>query len=311
MLPAILTTLLWSCSAICAARSAKIVGGAAANLSRMIVAAVLLGLCAHTAGRSLLGGPALPWFIASGLIGFGLGDVAMFAALGRIGPRLTMLLTHCLAAPLAAITEWLWLGTKLGWQEIACALVILGGVALALAPDHGAKIPRRAFWIGVLCGLCSAAGQGFGSVLSRKASALSVANISNPATHGILEGMIGGATAAYERIVPGILVALAFFLLTKRTPESRVPRAWPRAWPWIIGNALAGPSIGVAIYQWGVATTPTGILMPIVATVPVLTQFLAWKIEGHRPTRRTILGGIIAVAGVIALAAASGKLKLG
>jgi len=51
--------------------------------------------------------------------------------------------------------------------------------------------------------------------------------------------------------------------------------------------------------------------MPIVATVPVLTQFLAWKIEGHRPTRRTVLGGIIAVAGVIALAAASGKLRFG
>ena len=304
MLPAILTTMLWSCSAICAARSAKIVGGAPANLARMIVAAVLLGMCAHTAGRSLLGGPALPWFIASGFIGFGLGDVAMFGALGRIGPRLTMLLTHCLAAPLAAITEWLWLGTRLGWAEIACALVILGGVALALAPDRGVKIPSRAFWIGVLCGLGSAAGQGFGSVLSRKASAF------YPPTHGITEGIIGGATAAYERIVPGILVALVFFLLARRTAENREPRAWPRAWPWIIGNALAGPSIGVAIYQWGVATTPTGILMPIVATVPVLTQFLAWKIEGHHPTRRTVLGGIIAVAGVIALAAASGKLKL-
>ncbi len=303
MLPAILTTLLWSCSAICAGRSAKIVGGAPANLARMIVAALLLGMCAHTAGASLLGGPALPWFVASGFIGFGLGDVAMFSAIGRIGPRLTMLLTHCLAAPLAAITEWLWLGTRLGWQEIACALVILSGVALALAPDHGMKIPRRTFWLGVLCGLGSAAGQGFGSVLSRKASAF------YPATHGITEGMIGGATAAYERILPGILVALAFFLLTKRTAESREPRAWPRAWPWIIGNALAGPSIGVAIYQWGVATTPTGILMPIVATVPVLTQFLAWKIEGHHPTRRTVLGGVIAVAGVVALAAASGKLK--
>jgi drug/metabolite transporter (DMT)-like permease len=303
MLPAILTTLLWSCSAICAARSAKIVGGAPANLSRMVVAAILLGLCAHTAGRSLLGGPALPWFIASGLIGFGLGDVAMFAALGRIGPRLTMLLTHCLAAPLAAITEWLWLGTRLGIAEIACALVILGGVALALAPDRGVKIPRRAFWIGVLCGLGSAAGQGFGSVLSRKASAF------YPATHGIVEGMIGGATAAYERIVPGILIALIFFLLTKRTTETCEPGTWSRGWPWIIANALAGPSIGVAVYQWGVATTPTGILMPIVATVPVLTQFLAWKIEGHHPTRRTVLGGVIAVAGVVALAAASGKLK--
>ena len=305
MLPAILTTLLWSCSAICAARSAKIVGGAPANLARMIVGAALLGICAHTAGRSLLGGPAMGWFIASGFIGFGLGDVAMFAALGRIGPRLTMLLTHCLAAPLAAITEWLWLGTRLGWQEIVCALVILGGVALALAPDRGVKIPRRAFWIGVLCGLGSAAGQGFGSVLSRKASAF------YPATHGVVEGMIGGATAAYERILPGIFVALAFFLLARRTAEKSEPHAWPQAWPWIIGNALAGPSIGVAVYQWGVATTPTGILMPIVATVPVITQFLAWKIEGHHPTRRTVLGGVIAVIGVIALAAASGKLKFG
>src|SRR5205823_6435005 len=82
--------------------------------------------------------------------------VAMFGAIGRIGPRLTMLLTHCLAAPLAAITEWLWLGTRLGLAEIACALVILGGVALALAPDRGVKLPRRAFRIGVLWGLASA-----------------------------------------------------------------------------------------------------------------------------------------------------------
>jgi drug/metabolite transporter (DMT)-like permease len=262
----------------------------------MVLAAVLLGICAHTAGRALLGGPALPWFVASGFVGFGLGDVAMFAAMQRVGPRLTMLLTHCIAAIIAAITEWCWLDTKLDWQEIVCALVILGGVARM-------NIPRRTFWTGILCGLGSAAGQGFGTVLSRKASTF------YPATHGVVEGMIGGATAAYERIVPGILVAFVFFLLTRRTLEGREPGAWPRAWPWIIANALAGPSIGVAVYQWGVATTPTGILMPIVATVPVLTQVLAWKIEGHEPTRRTILGGIIAVAGVIALAAASGKLK--
>ncbi len=304
MLPAILTTFLWSCSAICAARSAKIVGGAPANLARITVAAVLLGICAHTAGRSLLGGAALPWFVASGFIGFGLGDVAMFCAIGRVGPRLTMLLTHCISAVLAAVTEWFWLGTKLGWEEIVCALVILGGVALALAPDRGMKIPRRTFWVGVLWGLGSAAGQGFGTVLSRKASTLI------PAPNGVVEGIVTGATAAYERILPGFLVALVFFLFARRGEEPRGPRAWPQAWPWIVGNALAGPSIGVAVYQWGVATTPTGILMPIVATVPVITQFLAWKIEGHQPTRRTVLGGVIAVAGVIALAAAAGKLKL-
>lgn len=303
MLPAVLTTLLWGCSAICAARSARLVGGGPANLTRMILAAILLGICAHTAGRNLLGGPALPWFIASGIVGFGLGDLAMFGAMQRVGPRLTMLLTHCLAAPLAAVTEWLWLGTRLGWGEITCAVVILGGVGLALAPDRGLEIRRGDFWPGVLFGLGSAAGQGFGSVLSRKASAF----VSEPG--GIVGGIISGATAAYERLVPGILVALLFFLFTRRPASPIEPGAWRRAWPWIIANALAGPAVGVAVYQWGVATTPTGILMPIVATVPVLTQFLAWKIDGHEPTGRTILGGVIAVAGVIALAGAGGKLK--
>ncbi len=44
-----------------------------------------------------------------------------------------------------------------------------------------------------------------------------------------------------------------------------------------------------------------GILMPIVATGPVVTQFIAWVVHGQRPTARTIIGGIIAVAGVAAL----------
>jgi drug/metabolite transporter (DMT)-like permease len=76
---------------------------------------------------------------------------------------------------------------------------------------------------------------------------------------------------------------------------------WPRAWLWISANALAGPSIGVAVFQWGLKTTPTGILMPIVAMSPVLTQFLAWAVDGLRPTPRTIIGGLIAVGGVIIL----------
>jgi drug/metabolite transporter (DMT)-like permease len=294
MLPAILTTVLWSCSAICAGRSARLVGGPAANATRMAVATLLLGLWAHLAPAAHgLGGPALPWFIASGFVGFGLGDVAMFFALERIGPRLTMLLTHCLAAPLAATTEWIWLGEGLTWREIAFAGVILGGVALALAPDHGTGASRRDFWLGVLGGLGSAAGQGFGSVLSRKANdAAALAGYA-----------VDGGTAAYERIVVGLAVAVAFFVFLRRnrpTPPP-APGVWPRAWLWIVGNALAGPTLGVACYQWGLVTTKTGVIMPVVALAPIVTQLLAWAVDGTRPTGRTILGGIIAVGGVIAL----------
>jgi drug/metabolite transporter (DMT)-like permease len=90
--------------------------------------------------------------------------------------------------------------------------------------------------------------------------------------------------------------------MRRKNPEPpAAPGVWPRAWLWMIANALAGPSVGVACFQWGVATMKPGILMPIVATVPVVTQFIAWVVDGQRPTARTIIGGIIAVAGVAAL----------
>ncbi len=292
MLAAILTTLLWSCSSICAARSARLVGGGAANVTRIAIAVVLLGIWAHFSPYAHgLGGAALPWFLLSGFIGFGLGDVAMFCALNRIGPRLTMLLTHCLAAPIAALTEWAWLGVGLGWREIACALVILGGVALALAPDHGTGVTRRVFWIGVLAGLGSAAGQGLGSVISRRANdAAAAAGYS-----------VDGGTAAYQRIVVGLVVAAIFWLATRHRDAKPSPGVWPRAWMWITANALAGPTIGVACFQWGLVTTKTGIIMPIVALSPIATQLLAWAVDHTRPTRRTLIGGAIAVGGVIAL----------
>ena len=268
------------------------VGGAVANFIRMAVAAVLLGAWAHTLGRGM-GGPALPWFIASGVIGFGFGDLAMFSSLQRIGPRLTMLLTHCLAALIATAVAWAWFGDSLGWSDMLCAFVILGGVVLALAPDHGSQVPRRTFWIGVLFGIGSALGQGIGAVLSRKAFFVAEE----------IGVSVDGGTAAYERIVPGLLVGLAFMIYMRRkNPEPpAAPGVWPRAWLWMIANALAGPSIGVACFQWGVATMKPGILMPIVATVPVVTQFIAWVVNGQRPSARTIIGGIIAVAGVAAL----------
>jgi drug/metabolite transporter (DMT)-like permease len=202
-----------------------------------------------------------------------------------------MLLTHCIAAPLAAFTEWLWLGSRLGIGEILCAVAILGGVAVALAPDHGSNVSRREFWFGVLCGLGSACGQGFGSVISTRAN-LAAAAAKMP---------VDGATAAYERIVAGIVVAFLFFIFLRGREKKPAPGVWPKAWVWITANALAGPCLGVACYQWGLATTRTGIIMPIVATAPVLTQFLAWAVDGLRPTRRTIIGGVIAVGGVIAL----------
>lgn len=147
------------------------------------------------------------------------------------------------------------------------------------------------FWIGVIGGLVSAAGQGLGSVISRRAN-----EVAAEAGYSV-----DGGTAAYERIVVGLAVAAIVWLATRRLDPKPPAGVWPRARLWIMANALAGPTIGVAVYQWGLATTKTGIIMPIVALSPIATQLLAWAVDGTPPTRRTLIGGAIAVGGVIAL----------
>ncbi len=294
MLPSFLTTLLFSLSVIFAARSARILGPARANLGRILLATVLLSLWAHRFGGGL-GGPSFPWFLLSGIVGFGLGDLALFGALPRIGPRLAILLTQCLAAPIAALTEWTWLGTRLGARDIACAAVILAGVALALAPDRSLRGDRKVFWIGCLYGLGSALGQAFGAVLSRKANAVALS----------AAWPIDGGTAAYQRILGGVVVtALAFCFLKKyRTqPQPGTLGVPKRGWPMVVANALAGPTLGVGCYQWALKSTPSGIVLPIVATSPLVTLVLAHFMDGERATRRAILGGLVAVAGAVGLA---------
>ena len=73
---------------------------------------------------------------------------------------------------------------------------------------------------------------------------------------------------------------------------------------WIMAAGFAGPVLGVGCYQWALATTPSGIVLPIAATTPLLSIPIAYWLEGDRPSRRAVAGGFLAVAGCIALTAA-------
>ncbi|HEY0550793.1 MAG TPA: DMT family transporter, partial [Verrucomicrobiae bacterium] len=157
MFPAFLTTILFSISAVCAQRSSRTLGGIEANFWRLLLATLLLGLWAHTGGNGI-SGKAFPLFLVSGLLGFGIGDAALYQALPKLGSRLSILLVHCIAAPVAAAAEWLWLGTPMSGPQMIGAALILSGVALALAPGRHLRISRRDFWFGTALGASAAVG---------------------------------------------------------------------------------------------------------------------------------------------------------
>jgi drug/metabolite transporter (DMT)-like permease len=296
-----LAAFFFALNATCASRSVQASGPVRANLGRLVVATVGLGLFAHTLGHGFASA-STGWFLLSGVIGMGLGDLGVYGALPLLGSRLTVLMTQCLAAPLAALGEWLWLGTRLTAAQVLWGTVILGGVMLALMPSR-ANPPRvRVRPIGFLFGLLAAAGQGFGALVSRKG--VEAATAAGEAAHNATFGV----NAAYHRIIAGLVFTAAWFLvfrmlgrLPARPEASADPAAGRRARLWLLANGLVGPVLGVGCYQWALATTPSGIVLPIAATTPLLVLPITYFLEGERPSRRSVLGGTIAVAGAVAL----------
>jgi drug/metabolite transporter (DMT)-like permease len=287
MAAAFFTTILFSISAVCGRRTAQIMGGNEANFWRLLFAAALLATYAHVFGGGV-SGAGFPIFLISGAIGFGIGDAALFQTLPRLGSRLSVMMVLCLSSPIGALMEWMWLGTQLTAVEVVCGLIILGGVAVALTPSDHIDTRGRQFILGMLFGLVAAVCQALGAVLSRKAFAM--------------EGSVDGITAAYQRILGGLAVTALFFLFVRMRNGSGNTAEKRRAWPWVLANGLAGPALGVSCYQWALKTTPTGVVLPIVALTPIVIIPFARYLEGERPTARSIIGSVIAVAGAAALA---------
>ncbi|NBR86233.1 MAG: EamA family transporter [Proteobacteria bacterium] len=305
MLGAILATILFAFSAVSGARVAKLMGGTEANFWRLSLATLFLAALAHGFGAGLAG-DGFYIFILSGCIGFGLGDVSLFQAYPRLGSRLTILIVHCLAAPFAGLVEWLWLGTTLTAVQVACGGVILTGVAIALAPEHESHEARRQFGIGIFFAVLGAIGQGGGVVLSRKAYELC----------RLADQPMDGLTAAYQRILGGVIISGLALLVVKRqflfaraeataSPgDLSTAEKWRTSGKWLFFNALAGPTLGVSCYQWALKTTPSAVVLPIVALSPLVVMPFARWLEHERPSPRSTLGAVIAVAGAVGLALA-------
>jgi len=300
MLAALLTTVLWAVSAVCGSRSARLVGGTEANFWRLVCATLLLGFWAHRFGQGL-GGVSFPLFLFSGIVGVG-ADVFLFQSYPRLGARLSLLIIQCGAALTGAVIEWLWQGTRLTGCQIAASATILTGVGLALAPGKHLTATPRQLRAGIAFSAVGALGTGFGAVLSRQAYA----------TAERAGQYIGAPTAAYQRLVGGLMVSGVCLLavacrrrLARGVPAlpdgaSRADR-WRQAWPWVLATAVSGQTLGVCCYQWALSTTPTGLVLAIVSAASLVIIPFSSIMEGEKMTRRSICGAALAVAGTVVL----------
>lgn len=283
---AVCTLLLWTLAGLGSARCARLIGSFPAVRLRLGLAVpVYLVAVLMVADRPWFG-PGWWVFVLAGVAHVGFGDWGLFTAYRHLGPRLGMLTCLVLAAPVAGTAEWLWFGDRPTLVQGLCALVALAGVVIALAPRERARLAPGALVAGLVAGVLGSVGQGMGTVITRWGY--------------LLDPEAGVLLPAAWRIWAGFATFLVITPLVAR-PRPTASQGGRLA-PWMALSLVTGPLVGMATYQLAVVHAPSvGLVQAVLATMPLSIIPLAWWLEGDRPSRRSVVGGVVAVFGLVAM----------
>jgi len=285
--------MLFAVSAVCGQTLSRLVGGVTANVFRITIACTLLGLFTWLFSPGQIHAAPFRWFAFSGVLGFGLGDVALFLAYPLLGARTAVLVNLCVATVVGALADRIFLGTRLAASEMAAAALTLAGVVLAM---HQKDEPFQ--WnAGLLLSIFSGTCGGISLMLSRLAMGI--------AQEQGLE--ISGPAQAFQRTFGGLFVGwLAFGILRlslKGKPVISESARTVRLPFLILASSTIGPVIGVSIMQ--VALQQVGssaIISAISSTVPLMLLPISRYIDHKKPTQQAIWGSFLSVGGVAAMA---------
>ena len=291
----------WTVSAIAFEAAAKRIGSVPVNTIRMVIAALLLLLINAVRGLppwpAAIAGAEFMWLIASGFLGFFIGDLLLFRAYLIIGSRMAMLIMS-LSPPVSALLDRLVFGARLTPWDAAGMLLTMAGVALALSGNHLARheariaptretrrvpagITRSA---GVLLAFGGALGQSGGMILAKL-------------------GMSGhdALSATFIRALGGIAGFLAMVLITGAAERVRAGLRDAPAMLRLSLGAVAGPVLGVSCVLAAMNHSPAGVVSAIIAIIPVVIILPSVLLLNDSVRIREVFGAVVAVAGVIVL----------
>ena len=291
MIFAITTALLFAFSAICNTRVSRAMDQITANLLRLTTAAILLGIITFLFYPESFQFEASLWLALSGLIGFGIGDIALFIALSRIGSRLTILINFCTATVIGAFADKLLLNDSITFRTWSFICLVLIGLIIALLPTKNSLTFLKGKGLGMITALIAGIGQGVGATTSRIAE--------NKALENGLS--ISAASQAFQRVFAGMIFLLIIHIIKKKIFKRGTDSGTSKVFHWLVLAAIFGPVLGVTCFQQSLKTMTSGESMAIISTSPLILIPLAYFFEQDTPTKKSIFGTLLAIFGVIGI----------
>lgn len=255
------------------------------NLGRGLLTLAYLGLV-----LLLVGWPAITWraFLmlgGSGLLGMAVGDTLFFAALARLGPRLTILIG--MSGPLFSIA----LGVGLlqetisptGWWGIALTVAGVLGVLLPTAGDS-ANPPRAGRTLGIGCALLASLCMACASVLAKQALA-----------------SVSPLQAAFVRMLWSVAALALVGGLSGRLGTWLSPFRDPHKLRQIHGAVLVVVFGGFFLSMVALQCLPVSTMAVLIATEPLLALAVTAVMLGQPIRPRELLSVLLGLVGVVLL----------
>ena len=297
----LVVAVLWTATALFSDEASRRIGSLSANVVRLSLASVFLGLLLWvTLGRPwpvFADGKTWLWLALSALVGYVFGDWCLFNCYLSIGARFGQLFMT-LAPPIAAIAGWMLLGERLRPTIWLAMAVTLGGIALSiLGRESGER--RLTFTLplkGILLGLGAGLGQGFGLVLSKiglqhYSAALPVDVPSSMAT------MLPFASTMVRALV-GAAGFLLLMAIRREVPLLRAAVHDRKGMSYALGMTLFGPVLGVSLSLMAVQYTDAGIASTLMALTPILILLPSALLYRQRIRPKEWIGAWVSILGV-------------
>ena len=296
----LIVAVSWTVTALFADKASHRLGSMSANVLRLTMAILFLGLLLWvTVGHPYpvyASGQAWWWLALSALVGYVFGDWCLFNCYLSIGARFGQLFMT-LAPPMAAIAGWAILGETLSWKSMLAMAVTLSGIAISiLSRGEGHKVHLTLPFKGVLLGLGAGLGQGVGLVLSKVG--LQYYSEAIPADAPKLMADMLPFASTMIRAVVGAMGFLALMALQRGLPRLRTAVRDKIGMRYALIMTLFGPVLGVSLSLMAVQYTNAGIASTLMALTPVFILFPYAFIYKQRIKFREILGVAVSMTGV-------------
>ena len=296
----LIVAVSWTVTALFADKASHRLGSMTANVLRLTMAILFLGLLLWvTVGHPYpvyANGQAWLWLALSAVVGYVFGDWCLFNCYLSIGARFGQLFMT-LAPPLAAIAGWAILGESLSWKSWLAMAVTLSGIAISiLSRGEGHKVRLTLPLKGVLLGLGAGLGQGVGLVLSKMGLQYYADAIPADAPR-LMSTMLPFASTMIRAIV-GSLGFLGLMALQRDLPRLRASVKDRVGMRYALIMTLFGPVLGVSLSLMAVQYTSAGIASTLMALTPLLILIPYAFIYKQRITPREVLGVMVSMLGV-------------